>query len=170
MLNVSSGKKERMGRLLRMHANHREDVEDVFTGDIIAAVGLKNTKTGETLAAIDKPIQLESMTFPAPVISVAIEPKTKADQDKLGDGLGRLAQEDRRSSSAPTTRPARRSSPGWVSSISTCSSIASVVSSRWTPTSVALRWPTARPSRRRSKASRTSTSSRPAARASTGTW
>jgi elongation factor G len=94
ILNVSNGKKERFGRLLRMHANHREDVDDIFTGDIIAAVGLKNTKTGDTLAAIDQPIQLESMTFPAPVISVAIEPKTKVDQDKLGDGLHRLSEED----------------------------------------------------------------------------
>jgi elongation factor G len=94
VLNTTSGKKERFGRLLRMHANHREDLEDIFTGDIVAAVGLKETKTGDTLAAIDKPIQLESMNFPAPVISVAIEPKTKADQDKLGDGLARLADED----------------------------------------------------------------------------
>ncbi len=94
VVNTTSGKKERFGRLLRMHANHREDVEDIFTGDIVAAVGLKHTKTGDTLSALDKPIQLESMTFPAPVISVAIEPKTKADQDKLGDGLHRLSEED----------------------------------------------------------------------------
>jgi elongation factor G len=94
ILNARSGKKERLGRLLRMHANHREDVEDIFTGDIVAAVGLKSTKTGDTLTALDQPIQLESMIFPAPVISVAIEPKTKADQDKLGDGLHRLAEED----------------------------------------------------------------------------
>ena len=94
VLNATTRKKERFGRLLRMHANHREDVDDIFTGDIIAAIGLKNTKTGDTLAAVDKPIQLESMTFPAPVISVAIEPKTKADQDKLSDGLFRLADED----------------------------------------------------------------------------
>ncbi len=94
VLNATSGKKERFGRLLRMHANHREDVDDIFTGDIVAAVGLKNTKTGDTLSSVGDPIQLESMTFPAPVISVAIEPKTKADQDKLSDGLGRLADED----------------------------------------------------------------------------
>ena len=94
VVNTTSGKKERFGRLLRMHANHREDVEDIFTGDIVAAVGLKHTKTGDTLSALDQPIQLESMTFPAPVISVAIEPKTKADQDKLGDGLHRLSEED----------------------------------------------------------------------------
>ncbi|MEE9206111.1 MAG: elongation factor G [Acidimicrobiia bacterium] len=94
VINTTSGKKERFGRLLRMHANHREDVDDIFTGDIVAAVGLKHTKTGDTLSALDQPIQLESMTFPAPVISVAIEPKTKADQDKLGDGLHRLSEED----------------------------------------------------------------------------
>jgi elongation factor G len=94
LLNVTSGKKERIGRLLRMHANHREDIDDVFTGDIVAAVGLKHTTTGDTLSDPSRVIQLESMSFPAPVISVAIEPKTKADQDKLGDGLARLADED----------------------------------------------------------------------------
>jgi elongation factor G len=94
VFNATTGRKERLGRLLRMHANHREDIEDVFTGDIVAAVGLKNTTTGDTLAAINSPIQLESMTFPAPVISIAIEPRTKADQDKLGEGLRRLSEED----------------------------------------------------------------------------
>jgi elongation factor G len=77
-----------------MHANHREDVEDVFTGDIVAAVGLKATSTGDTLAAAQHPIQLEAMSFPAPVISVAIEPKTQADQEKLSEALARLAEED----------------------------------------------------------------------------
>ncbi|MBM3694732.1 MAG: elongation factor G [Actinobacteria bacterium] len=94
ILNATNGKKERLGRLLRMHANHREDIEDVFAGEIVAAVGLKHTTTGDTLAAVNAPIQLEAMTFPAPVISIAIEPRTKADQDKLGDGLHRLADED----------------------------------------------------------------------------
>jgi len=92
--NVSSAKKERLGRLLRMHANHREDLETIHTGDIVAAVGLKMTTTGDTLSDSAHPIQLESMTFPAPVISVAIEPKTKSDQDKLGDALRRLSEED----------------------------------------------------------------------------
>jgi len=92
--NSSIGRKERISRLLRMHANHREEVEDIFTGDIVAAVGLKATTTGDTLSSVGAPIQLESMVFPAPVISVAIEPKTKADQDKLGDALHRLAEED----------------------------------------------------------------------------
>jgi elongation factor G len=94
VVNTTNGRKERIGRLLRMHANHREDVDDVFTGDIVAAVGLKMTTTGDTLSDPAKAIQLESMTFPAPVISVAIEPKTKADQDKLGEALARLAEED----------------------------------------------------------------------------
>jgi elongation factor G len=94
VLNTRSGKKERFGRLLLMHAAKQEDIDEIHTGDIVAAVGLKNTKTGDTLAALNGPIQLESMTFPAPVISVAIEPKTKSDQDKLGNGLARLAEED----------------------------------------------------------------------------
>ncbi len=94
VLNTTDGKKERFGRLLRMHADKQEDIEHIATGDIVAAVGLKHTRTGDTLAAPDAPIQLESMTFPNPVISVAIEPRTKADQDKLGDALGRLSEED----------------------------------------------------------------------------
>jgi elongation factor G len=94
VLNASSGKKERIGRILRMHAIRREDVDEVFTGDIAAAVGLKSTTTGDTLTDESHPILLESITFPEPVISVAIEPKTKADQDKLGIALQRLAEED----------------------------------------------------------------------------
>src|SRR6195256_3040474 len=94
VLNASNGRKERIGRILRMHAIRREDVDEVFTGDIAAAVGLKYTTTGDTLADEDHPILLESITFPEPVISVAIEPKTKADQDKLGIGLQRLTEED----------------------------------------------------------------------------
>ena len=94
VINSTTGKKERLGRLLKMHANHREDVEDVFTGDIIAAIGLKNTTTGDTLSSEGDPIQLESMEFPAPVISVAIEPKTKSDEEKLSTSLHRLTEED----------------------------------------------------------------------------
>ena len=94
VLNTTTGKKERFGRLLRMHAAKQEDIEEIHTGDIVAAVGMKNTRTGDTLSDPKAPIQLESMTFPAPVISVAIEPKTKGDQDKLGNGLARLAEED----------------------------------------------------------------------------
>ncbi|MGH8875722.1 MAG: elongation factor G, partial [Acidimicrobiia bacterium] len=94
LLNVTSGKRERLGRILRMHANHRDDIDDVFTGDIVAAVGLKQTTTGDTLCAPEAPIQLEAMSFPAPVISVAIEPKTKLDEEKLAGALHRLADED----------------------------------------------------------------------------
>ncbi len=92
--NVTKGKRERIGRLVKMHANHREDVNEVYAGEIAAAVGLKETTTGDTLAAEDRPIVLEAMRFPDPVISVAIEPKTKADQDKMGMALHRLAEED----------------------------------------------------------------------------
>jgi len=94
VLNSTKGNKERIGRLLQMHANHREDIELVSAGDIVAAVGLKNTTTGDTLCAEDAPVLLESMVFPDPVIDIAIEPKTKAEQDKLGQGLAKLAEED----------------------------------------------------------------------------
>jgi elongation factor G len=92
--NSTKDRKERIGRILQMHANHREDRPAAFAGDIVAAVGLKHTTTGDTLADPAAPIVLESMTFPAPVISVAIEPKTKADNDKLGKALQALAEED----------------------------------------------------------------------------
>ena len=94
VFNSNSGAKERVGRILQMHANSREDLEEVGTGDICAAVGLKKTSTGETLCALEKLVVLESMVFPEPVISVAIEPKTKADQDKLGNSMAKLAEED----------------------------------------------------------------------------
>ncbi|HVH62972.1 MAG TPA: elongation factor G, partial [Candidatus Dormibacteraeota bacterium] len=94
VMNASTGKRERIGRILRMHAIRREDVDEVFTGDIAAAVGLKTTTTGDTLSDEAHPIVLESITFPEPVISVAIEPKTKADQEKLGLALQRLSEED----------------------------------------------------------------------------
>jgi len=94
ILNSSNGRKERIGRILQMHANHREEIAEVLAGDIAAAVGLKETYTGDTLADPDHPVILESMTFPEPVIEVKIEPKTKADQDKMGLALARLAEED----------------------------------------------------------------------------
>ncbi len=94
ILNSSKGRKERIGRILQMHANHREEIDEVHAGDIAAAVGLKETYTGDTLADPDHPVILESMTFPEPVIEVKIEPKTKADQDKMGLALARLAEED----------------------------------------------------------------------------
>jgi elongation factor G len=92
--NSTIGKRERIGRLLRMHADKREDIKQAIAGDIVAAVGLKETKTGHTLCAENKQIILESMHFPEPVISVAIEPRTKADQDRLGESLNKLAEED----------------------------------------------------------------------------
>ena len=94
VLNSTKGKKERMGRILQMHANKREEIEVVYCGDIAAAVGLKDTTTGDTLCAEDAPIVLEKMEFPEPVISVAVEPKTKADQEKMGLALSKLAEED----------------------------------------------------------------------------
>jgi elongation factor G len=94
VLNTTTGKMERISRILQMHANHREEREEIGAGDIAAGVGLKQTTTGDTLAIDSAPIVLERMTFPEPVISVAIEPKTKGDQDKLGGGLARLAEED----------------------------------------------------------------------------
>lgn len=94
VFNSTKGKKERIGRILQMHANHREEIEVVYTGDIAAAVGLKDTTTGDTLCDDKSPIILESMVFPEPVIQVAVEPKTKADQEKMGVALARLAEED----------------------------------------------------------------------------
>lgn len=94
VLNATTDSRERVGRLLQMHANSREEISEVFSGDIAAAVGLKNTTTGDTLCDPDNPIILESMEFPEPVIQVAIEPKTKADQDKMGEALQKLSEED----------------------------------------------------------------------------
>ena len=94
VVNTTNGKRERIGRLLRMHANTREDIDTIYTGDIVAGVGLKTVKTGDTLSDTNNAIQLESMTFPAPVISVAIEPKTKSDEEKLSEALQKLAEED----------------------------------------------------------------------------
>ena len=94
VLNTAKGKRERVGRILQMHANHREEIDEVYAGDIAAIVGLKDTFTGDTLADPEHPILLENISFPEPVIEVKIEPKTKADQDKMGIALQRLAEED----------------------------------------------------------------------------
>jgi elongation factor G len=94
ILNASTGEKERIGRIVLMHANSREEVQEVHAGEIAAAVGLKNTTTGHTLTDLDHPVILESITFPEPVISIAVEPKTKSDQDKMANALQRLAEED----------------------------------------------------------------------------
>ncbi|MCA5013782.1 MULTISPECIES: elongation factor G [unclassified Enterococcus] len=94
VLNASKDKKERIGRILQMHANTRQEIDKVYSGDIAAAVGLKDTTTGDTLCAVDAPVILESIEFPEPVIQVAVEPKSKADQDKMGVALQKLAEED----------------------------------------------------------------------------
>ena len=94
VLNSTKGKKERVGRILQMHANHRKEIDCAYSGDIAAAVGFKDVTTGDTLCDVDHPIILEKMEFPDPVISVAVEPKTKADQEKMGNALQRLAEED----------------------------------------------------------------------------
>ena len=94
VLNSTKGKRERIGRILQMHANTREEITEVYSGDIAAAVGLKDTTTGDTLCDEAHPIILESMEFPEPVISVAIEPKSKAAQEKMGIALQKLAEED----------------------------------------------------------------------------
>ena len=94
VLNASTSRTERVGRILMMHANDREEVDEVYAGDIAAGVGIKQVTTGDTLCAVDKPIKLEEIIFPEPVIKVAVEPKTKADQEKMSVALGRLAEED----------------------------------------------------------------------------
>ncbi len=94
VLNASTGKRERIGRLVRMHANHREEINEIYSGDIAAVIGLKETFTGHTLCDVDHPLLLEAITFPEPVIQIAVEPKTKADQEKMGIALARLAEED----------------------------------------------------------------------------
>jgi elongation factor G len=94
VLNASKGARERLGRIVRMHAQHREEVEEVRAGEIAAAVGLKDTVTGDTICAISAPVVLETITFPEPVVSVAIEPRARADQDKLVEALGKLSDED----------------------------------------------------------------------------
>lgn len=125
MLNSTKNKKERFGRLVQMHANSRKEIEQVYAGDIAAAVGLKATTTGDTLCDEANPIVLESMEFPEPVIELSLEPKTKADQDKMGLALAKLAEEDRRSRHTRTRRPDRRSSLvsvscTWISSSTVC--------------------------------------------------
>ncbi len=94
MLNSTKGKKERVGRMMMMHSNNREEIDEAFAGDIIALAGLKDTTTGDTLCSNKDPVVLETMTFPEPVIEIAVEPKTKADQEKMGIALARLAAED----------------------------------------------------------------------------
>jgi elongation factor G len=128
-----------------MHANKREEVETCYAGNIYAAVGLRDTRTGDTLCDEKHPIVLEKMEFPDPVISIAIEPKTKADLDKLGhEPAEARVRGSRASAPSPTKRPGRRSSPAWASCTSRSSSTACAASSRSTPTSASPRSPTAR--------------------------
>ena len=122
ILNVNTGRTERIGRILMMHANEREEVKEVHAGDIAAAVGIKQVVTGDTLAAPDTPIKLETIEFPEPVIKVSIEPKTKADQEKMATPSAAWPRRTRPSRSAPTRRPGRPRSPAWASCTSRCSS------------------------------------------------
>ena len=131
-----------------MHANEREEVKDVHAGDIAAAVGIKQVVTGDTLAAPDRPIKLETIEFPEPVIKVAIEPKTKADQEKMSTALAPAGRGGSRPSRcAPTRRPVRPRSLAWASCTSRCWSTGCCASTRSTRTSAAPRSPTARRSR-----------------------
>jgi elongation factor G len=124
VLNPTKGRKERIGKIYRMHANKREEIASVGAGHIVAVMGLKDTTTGETLCDPGKPVVLESMTFPAPVIHVAIEPLSKGDQEKLGAAIQRLSDEDPTFQVHTTRRPARRSSRAWASCTSRCWSTA----------------------------------------------
>ena len=106
-MNTVKDKRERVGRMLLMHANHREDIKEARAGDIVALAGLKNTTTGDTLCDPAHPVMLERMEFPEPVIEVAVEPKTKADQEKMGVALNAWRRRIPRSASPPIRRPAR---------------------------------------------------------------
>ena len=139
---------ERIGRILQMHANNRKDIDICYAGDIAAAVGLKNTTTGDTLCDEKHPIILESMNFPEPVIRVAIEPKTKAGSEKMGIALSKLAEEDRLSVPGPMKKPVRPSSPAWASSTWKSSWTVCSASLRSKLTLAHLRLPTVKPSAR----------------------
>jgi elongation factor G len=121
VVNSTKGKKERIGKLFQMHANKENPVDEALAGHIYAAIGLKDTTTGDTLCDLNNQIVLESMTFPEPVIQVAIEPKTKGDQEKLSTAIQKLSAEDPTIQVTSTRTPARRSSPVWASSTSTSS-------------------------------------------------
>ena len=122
--NPVKGKKERIGRILQMHSNDRKEIKEVRAGDIAAAVGLKDVTTGDTLCDVKNVITLERMEFPEPVISVAVEPKTKPTRKRWASRCRSWRKKTRRSACTPTKSRARRSSPGWASCTSTSSSIA----------------------------------------------
>jgi hypothetical protein len=149
VMNSVKDKRERVGRMLLMHANNREDIEEAFAGDIVALAGLKETTTGDTLCDPLKPVILERMEFPEPVIQIAIEPKTKADQEKMGLALNRLAAEDPSFRVKTDQEAARPSSRAWANFTSTSWSTACAANSRSKPTSARRRLPTAKPSRAR---------------------
>ena len=146
VINATKGKKERIGKLFQMHANKENPVDAASAGHIYAVIGLKDTTTGDTLSDPNKQVVLESMTFPDPVIEVAIEPKTKSDQEKLSLSIQKLAEEDPTFKVHQTRRPARPSSAAWASSTWTSWWTGCVASSRSRPTSASRRWPTGRPS------------------------
>jgi elongation factor G len=124
VLNTIKNNRERIGRMLQMHANHREDIKEARAGDIVALAGLKHTTTGDTLSDPAHPVVLERMEFPDPVIEIAVEPKTKSDQEKMGQALARLATEDPSFRVSSIRRADKPSSRGWANSISRSSSTA----------------------------------------------
>jgi elongation factor G len=163
VLNVTKGTKDRIGRLLKMHANKREEIDAAHAGDIVAAVGLKGATTGDTLADEKQPVLLEVMKFPEPVIAMAIEPKTKQDQEKMGFALQKLAQED------PMKKRRKRSLRGWANCTWKSSWTGCCENSKSKRTSASPKSPSAKPSGEKPKQNR-STSSRPAVEASMVTW
>ena len=170
VFNVTKGTKDRIGRLLKMHANKREEIDEVYAGDIAAAVGLKGATTGDTLAEEKQPVLLEVMKFPEPVIAMAIEPKTKQDQEKMGFALQKLAQEDPSfrvrtdEETAPDDHCRHGRACTWKSS-----SIACCANLRWRRTSASRKWPSGKRSAGRPKRNQ-NTSSRPAVEGSMATW
>ena len=166
VINSTKERKERIGRMLLMHANNREDIKEAYAGDIVALAGLKEVRTGDTLCDPKQPVILEKMEFPDPVIEIAIEPKSKADQEKLGVALAKLAAEDpvvpRLDRSRESARPSSRA---WANCISTSRSTSSSAPTRSTPISARRRWPSARASPSASSTT-TPTRSRPAVPAS----
>ena len=168
VLNVSSGRTERVGRILMMHANEREELHEVYAGDIAAAVGIKQVATGDTLAAPDRPIKLETIVFPEPVIKVAIEPKTKVDQERMSTALARLAEEDPTFQVRTNEETGQTEISGMGECTWTCWSTECCASSRSRRTSADRRSPTGRRSVAPPTRSRAGSSGRPAGRASTG--
>lgn len=148
LINATKGKRERIGRILRMHANNRQDIEEAYAGDIVAVVGLKESSTGDTLCDMNHPIILEQMTFPEPVIRVAIEPKTKAGQEKWASRFKNFPKKTRRSRLTPIRKPDKPSSRVWASCTWKLSSTECFANSTSKPTSVNRRSHIAKPLRK----------------------